>query len=95
MSDPALVQLNMAIRQALPVWRDLVATQKAALQQFYTLDDLAGRYRMGRDSVRALLVQYRMITPARGQSIRVRLDDVLRLDGILKSADGAQDLDKV
>jgi hypothetical protein len=88
MDTRALQNLDQAIRQLIAVVNNNTAVTMAGLPQFYTLEDLAGRYRVGRETVRALLIEHRMIAPAAGPGrrvIRVPLESVLRLDRILKS----------
>lgn len=91
MNDRALQNLDQAIRQLAVTVANNTAVALAALPQFYTLDDLAARYRMGRDTVQAHLIEAQMIPSSspKGVKIRVPLESVLQLDKILKERKGS------
>lgn len=84
MNDRQLQALDSAIRQLIVVISNNTAVSLAALPQYYTLDELCARYKMGRDAMRSVLVAQGMIVPERGKPIRVALEHVLQLDKTLK-----------
>jgi hypothetical protein len=60
--------------------------QLAALPQFYSLEDLQRRYALGRDAMRVVLAQHCGYVGERGKPTRIHLDQVLKLDALLREA---------
>jgi hypothetical protein len=84
-SQPVL-QLEQAVRQLVGSTNQLAALQRASLKQVYCLDDLCDRWSLSKDQVLALLHEHCGYRGVSGVKPRTHLDDVLRLDAILRAA---------
>ena len=70
-----------ALAPILSAHREALITH---LPQYYTLEQLSERYCLSKAHVLTLLMGHRMYKPRVGVSVRIHIDNVLRLDNILR-----------
>ena len=83
-AEEALRSHDETLRALAPILAAHREALIAHLPQYYTLEQLSVRYCLPRDQVGALLTRHGMYTPRRGVSARIHIDNVLRLDNILR-----------
>lgn len=82
-SDQLVLQLDQTMRILTGVLAHQATVARANLQQVYSMDELQTRYALSRAQVVALLERHCGYVGKRGNSPRIHLDDVLRIDQAL------------
>lgn len=80
----AATRLTCALQENSQEAAKLRAMYRASLPQFHELKALCTRYALDAKQVRALLESKRIPFQTYGRGLRVHIDDVLRLDALLK-----------
>jgi hypothetical protein len=84
LTDQVVAQLDQSMRQWIPAIHTLVRMQRANLKQWYSGKELQERWSMGDKAVIVLLEREIGYVGVRGMPVRVHLDDVLRVDEVLR-----------
>lgn len=79
-------QLDQALRSLAMQVALNTRVQRAALPQWLDLEALCARYALDSKQVRAQLAQHAIPHVPHGRGLRCHIDDVLRLDELLRSA---------
>lgn len=83
-ADESARQLAQGIRQLIGVVNENTAAMRASLPQFFGADDLMKRWNRGHDQVVRLLETHAGYVGQRGHRLSVSLEDVLRIDEVLR-----------
>ena len=87
---PALIaELNHTMRQVVDTNHQLIRAQLSSLPQWYESKQLQERWCMGRHQLVALLEREISYQGRGGKPIRVHVDDVLRIDNVLRAIRGS------
>lgn len=84
LTDQSFAQLDQSVRQLIPAINTLVRMQRATLKQWYSGKELQERWAMGDGTLIVFLQRQISYVGERGKPVRVHLDDVLRLDEVLR-----------
>lgn len=88
MSAPLSNEVALQLVASLRANADQTALQtrvlRATLPQYLDLRALTARYALDPKQVRALLDHHRISVAPHGNGLRVHIDDILRLDSLLK-----------
>ncbi len=95
LTPQAFAQLDQSVRQLIPALNTMARLQRATLVQWYDAKSLTERWCLGHKALIAFLEREIGYVGERGKPLRVHLDDVLRLDEVLRiGREAATDLAK-
>ena len=90
LNDQTAAELIHGIRQLVDTNHQILTAHRASLPQWYDVPTLQVRWCLGRDSVRALILQHIGYQGCPGKSIRIHLNDVCLIDEILEQQKAQQ-----